>query len=80
MITQLSDEILTDYSDGDIAAYIREEHFRGDDLAGEAISFYISALRMKSDLREDIFKLFRSAPLLCNECGRPSCVHGYSDE
>lgn len=79
MITQLSDEILADYSDDEIAAYIREDHFAGDDVPEKAVVFYIAALRMEPELREGVFRLFRSAPLLCAECGRPSCIHGYPD-
>jgi hypothetical protein len=79
MITELTDDLLADYSDGEIAEYIRER-FKGDVPASAAVALYISALRMKPDAREDVFSLFRSAPLLCRECGRPSCIHGYSDE
>jgi hypothetical protein len=81
MITQLSDEMLADYSDEDIAAYISEEHCGGHHVpSGQAIAHYISVMRMEPKLREDIFRLFHSAPLLCSECGRPSCIHGYPDD
>ena len=80
MITQLTDELLADYSDDEITAYIREEYYGGAAPADEAIAFYTKALRMELRLREDVFRLFRSAPLLCPECGAPSCIHGYSDE
>ena len=80
MITELTDEKLAEFDNGDIAGFIREEHYKGDKAPiPEAIDYYIGALRMDAKVREDVFRLFRSAPLLCSECGRPSCLHGYPD-
>ena len=79
MITNLTDELLADYSDDDIAAYIRD-YFAGEELPDEAINYYVAAMRMKPSVRAGVFRLFNSAPLLCSECGAPSCIHGYSDE
>jgi hypothetical protein len=79
MITKLSDEILREYTDEEIAEYIRSEQ-SGADISTDAVAYYIAALRMDENIREQVFRLFASAPLLCRECGRPSCLHGYSDE
>lgn len=81
MLTELTDEKLGEFTDDDIAAYITEEYFRGDRAPSEeAVRYYVAALRMEPKLREGVFRLFKSAPLLCAECGRPSCLHGYPDD
>lgn len=81
MLSKLTDEILAEHSDEDIAAYI-VDHYGGPSEAppAAAISHYIAVLRIEPELREWIFKLFSSAPLLCSECGKPSCLHGYPDD
>jgi len=54
--------------------------YRGDagELSDRAIAVVIQFLNLEEDDREAV--LAGLPAFVCMECGRPSCLHGYSDE
>lgn len=56
----------------------REYTARSNDLSDETVAALIVFFELEDEDRE---AFLRAVPaFVCNECGRPSCLHGYSDE
>jgi hypothetical protein len=77
VIRELTEEDLPALTDEDLAEAIREHQPEAD---REAVAAIVALIRLPQRSREQVLKYIRSYHIMCPECGRPSCLHGYPDD
>ncbi len=82
MIRNLTEAHVQDADPAEIRAMFAKggPHWISESDIAVAFEVFMSIVQLTPEQREPLFRYIRSGELFCEECGKTSCLHGYSDD